>query len=82
MSSSAGGPIDEPVDELVDGPGPLLDGRVAVITGGGGGIGAAAAALFARHGARVVIAEIDEERGHATVDEIGDAASLRADRRT
>jgi 2-hydroxycyclohexanecarboxyl-CoA dehydrogenase len=66
-------------EELVDGPGPLLDGRVAVITGGGGGIGAAAGALFARHGARVVVAEIDEERGRSTVDEIvgtGGAASL------
>ncbi|HZP29774.1 MAG TPA: SDR family oxidoreductase [Acidimicrobiia bacterium] len=60
-------------DELVDGPGPLLDGRVAVITGGGAGIGAAAAALFARHGAHVVIAEIDEELGRSTVGAITDA---------
>jgi len=68
-------------EDLVDGPGPLLEGRVAVITGGGGGIGAAAGVLFARHGAHVVIAEIDEDRGRATVDEIvgtGGAASLVA----
>jgi len=52
------------------GTGPLLPDRVAVITGGGGGIGAATAALFAGHGARVVIAEIDEARGRTVVDGI------------
>jgi NAD(P)-dependent dehydrogenase (short-subunit alcohol dehydrogenase family) len=40
----------------------LLDGRVAVITGGGDGIGGAIARLFAQHGALVEIAEIDAER--------------------
>jgi NAD(P)-dependent dehydrogenase (short-subunit alcohol dehydrogenase family) len=42
----------------------LLDGQVAVVTGGGDGIGAAVALLFARHGARVEIAEIDADRAH------------------
>jgi NAD(P)-dependent dehydrogenase (short-subunit alcohol dehydrogenase family) len=51
----------------LDGPGPLLDGRVAVITGGGGGIGAAAARLFGVHGAHVVVAEIDAGRAQETV---------------
>ena len=37
----------------------LLDGRVAVVTGGGAGIGGAISRLFALHGARVEIAEID-----------------------
>jgi NAD(P)-dependent dehydrogenase (short-subunit alcohol dehydrogenase family) len=55
---------------MIDGPGPLLSGRVAVITGGGGGIGAAAAVLFALHGAHVVIAEIDAERAQETADRI------------
>jgi NAD(P)-dependent dehydrogenase (short-subunit alcohol dehydrogenase family) len=58
----------------------LLGGHVAVITGGGGGIGAATARLFADHGASVVVAEIDEAIGRATVDEINasrpDAATL------
>jgi NAD(P)-dependent dehydrogenase (short-subunit alcohol dehydrogenase family) len=61
------------------GIGPLLADRVAVITGGGGGIGAAAARLFAVHGARVVIAEADAERGATVVDDIrgdGGAATL------
>lgn len=48
----------------------LLDGRVAVVTGGGGGIGAATARLFAQHGARVVIADIHAEGAHRTADEI------------
>jgi len=48
----------------------LLDGRVAVITGGGVGIGGAIARLFAQHGAHVEIAEIDPERGGATVADI------------
>jgi NAD(P)-dependent dehydrogenase (short-subunit alcohol dehydrogenase family) len=51
-------------------PGPLLEGRIALITGGGGGIGAATAALFALHGAHVVIADIDEELSAATVEQV------------
>lgn len=49
---------------------PLLTGRVAVVTGGGGGIGAATARLFAQHGARVVIADIDAELAQRTADQI------------
>ena len=48
----------------------LLDGRVAVVTGGGEGIAGAIARLFAQHGAHVEIAEIDPERGAATVADI------------
>jgi NAD(P)-dependent dehydrogenase (short-subunit alcohol dehydrogenase family) len=48
----------------------LLQGKVAVVTGGGGGIGAATAKLFAAHGARVVIAEIDPGLAAQTADEI------------
>jgi NAD(P)-dependent dehydrogenase (short-subunit alcohol dehydrogenase family) len=50
--------------------GPLLADRVAVVTGGGGGIGAATSRLFAEHGARVVVADIDGERAQRCVDEI------------
>ncbi|HEY1017141.1 MAG TPA: SDR family oxidoreductase [Herpetosiphonaceae bacterium] len=39
----------------------LLEGKTAIITGAGRGIGAAAALLFARHGARVVVADLDRE---------------------
>jgi NAD(P)-dependent dehydrogenase (short-subunit alcohol dehydrogenase family) len=44
----------------------LLEGRVAVVTGGGAGIGAAIATLFAEHGARVELAEVDPERAEQT----------------
>jgi 3-oxoacyl-[acyl-carrier protein] reductase len=37
----------------------LLEGKVAIITGSGRGIGRAAAELFAQHGARVVVSDID-----------------------
>jgi NAD(P)-dependent dehydrogenase (short-subunit alcohol dehydrogenase family) len=50
--------------------GALLADRVAVVTGGAGGIGAATAQLFAQHGARVVIADVDSERAHQTAEEI------------
>ncbi|HEY7547775.1 MAG TPA: 3-oxoacyl-ACP reductase FabG [Blastocatellia bacterium] len=43
-----------------------LKGKVAVITGAGSGIGRATARLFAREGARVVIAEINEASGAET----------------
>ena len=48
----------------------LLGDRVAVVTGGGGGIGAATARLFARHGAHVVIVDIDGGLAARTVDDI------------
>lgn len=64
-------------------PAPLLTDRVAVVTGGGGGIGAATARLFARHGARVVIADIDGGLADATTAEIresgGSAQAVRTD---
>lgn len=40
-----------------------LKDKVAIITGGGGGIGSATAALYARRGAKVVIADYNEEAG-------------------
>jgi len=40
----------------------LLEGKVAVVTGGGDGIGGAISSLFAQHGAVVEIAEIDPDR--------------------
>ena len=48
----------------------LLEGRVAVVTGGGDGIGGAISRLFAEHGAIVEIAEIDPDRADKTVLEI------------
>ena len=54
----------------------LLDGRVAVVTGGGDGIGAAISALFAAHGAHVEVAEIDPDRAARIQREVIDAGGV------
>ena len=60
-----------------------LEGKVALITGAGSGMGRAAAELFAREGARVVVTDVVDDAGNATVDAIraagGDATYVRAD---
>jgi NAD(P)-dependent dehydrogenase (short-subunit alcohol dehydrogenase family) len=49
---------------------PRLGGRVAVVTGGNSGIGRATATELARHGARVMLACRDIERGKQAADDI------------
>jgi NAD(P)-dependent dehydrogenase (short-subunit alcohol dehydrogenase family) len=51
-----------------------LDGKVAVVTGSAKGIGRMVALTYAREGARVVLADVDEPRLAAVADEIGAAA--------
>ena len=54
-----------------------LDGKVAVITGGCSGIGLASVELFAAEGARVIIADIQDERGQALAARLGDQAAYQ-----
>jgi NAD(P)-dependent dehydrogenase (short-subunit alcohol dehydrogenase family) len=60
-----------------------FDGKVALVTGAGSGIGQASALAFAREGARVVVADIDDTGGAETVDQIrqagGQAHFVRTD---
>jgi len=53
-----------------------LDGRVVLVTGGAQGIGRGVAQAVLGAGGRVLIGDLDDEAGHACLDEwnVGDAA--------
>src|SRR5256714_14127632 len=51
----------------------IVEGKVALVTGGGGGIGRAAALAFAREGARVAVADFAAAMARDTVAQINQA---------
>jgi NAD(P)-dependent dehydrogenase (short-subunit alcohol dehydrogenase family) len=61
----------------------VLQGRTIIVTGAGGGIGRAASLVLAQAGANVVVSDVTEETGRATVKEIeagaGAATFVKAD---
>jgi len=63
--------------------GKQLDGKAALVTGAASGIGKAIALLYAQHGARVLVSDIDADKGQQVVDDIkkagGEARFFRAD---
>jgi 15-hydroxyprostaglandin dehydrogenase (NAD) len=58
-----------------------IEGKVAVVSGGASGIGRAAVLALAERGAKVVVADVDEDSGRQTVEMAGTKGGSAAFRR-
>jgi NAD(P)-dependent dehydrogenase (short-subunit alcohol dehydrogenase family) len=61
---------------------PVLQGKVAIVTGGSQGMGKATAAIFLKAGAKVVIGDVKEKEGQETASELsqyGEIVFVRCD---
>ena len=60
-----------------------VEGKVALVTGGASGIGRATALTFAREGAKLILADMNEDGGQQTVHMItengGEATFVQVD---
>lgn len=56
-----------------------LEGKVVIITGGASGIGESTARLFVRHGAKVIIADVQDELGLSLCQELQEYYSTNVD---
>lgn len=61
----------------------MLEGKVVIVTGGGGNIGRVAAQVFSRHGARVLVTDLDRDTAEAAAETVrkagGDAVAMAVD---
>ncbi|XP_042448290.1 sex determination protein tasselseed-2-like [Zingiber officinale] len=53
-----------------------LEGKVAIVTGGARGIGEATVQVFARHGAKVVVADVEDVDGESLAARLGPSVSF------
>ena len=53
-----------------------IEGKSALVSGGASGLGAATVRMLARNGARVVIADLNEQVGKALAQELGEPAAF------
>ena len=63
--------------EVTDAANSMVAGKTAIVTGGASGLGEATCRLMVREGARVVVADIQDDKGEAVAADLGEAAIYR-----